>query len=197
MNMAKGDETRQRILHHAMAIASEVGFEGLSIGGLAKTADMSKSGLFAHFESKEDLQLQVLATARRSFVDTVVSPAVREPRGEPRVRALCENWLAWEEGLAAPGGCPFVVAAVEYDDRPGPVREAVVASHRDLIEAISTAATIAVGEGHFRADLDTEQFAFDLYGIFLSFHLYYRLLRDPQARNRARAGFERLIESSR
>jgi len=195
--MAKGEETRERILQHALAIASEIGFEGLSIGELAKATDMSKSGLFAHFASKEDLQLQALATARRSFLDHVISPSFREPRGEPRIRALFENWLTWEEGRVTPGGCPFVVASYEYDDRPGNVREAVVASQRDWVEAISMAVRIGIDEGHFRTDLDTEQFAFDMYGIFLSFHLYHRLLRDPEVRGRARGSFERLIESSK
>jgi AcrR family transcriptional regulator len=197
MFMDKGDETRERILKHAMAIASEVGFEGLSIGELAKAADMSKSGLFAHFDSKEDLQLQALATARSSFVDNVISVALREPRGEPRIRALFENWLKWEEGRVTPGGCPFIVASYEYDDRPGPVRDAVVSVQRDWVEMISTAARIAIDEGHFRSDLETEQFAFELYGIFLSFHLYHRLLRDPETGRRARDAFESLLESSR
>jgi hypothetical protein len=96
-----------------------------------------------------------------------------------------------------PGGCPFVVASYEYDDRPGPVREAVVATQGDWVEAVSMAAKIAIDESHFRPDLDTEQFAFDLYGIFLSFHLYHRLLRDPEVRQRARVAFDRLIESSK
>jgi AcrR family transcriptional regulator len=195
--MAKGEETRERILQHALAIASEVGFEGLSIGELAKAADMSKSGLFAHFDSKEDLQLQALATARRSFLDNVIAPAFREPRGEPRIRALFERWLTWEEGRVTPGGCPFVVASYEYDDRPGPVRESVVATQRDWVDAIAQAANIAVDEGHFRTELDTQQFAFDIYGIFLGFHLYHRLLRDQGARDRARDSFERLLDSSK
>ena len=195
--MTKGEDTRDRILQHAMEIASEVGFEALSIGGLAKSTEMSKSGLFAHFDSKEDLQIQVLAAARRSFVDNVVAPSFREARGEPRIRALFERWLTWEEGRVTPGGCPFVVASHEYDDRPGPVRDAVVAAQRDWVGAVATSAQIAVDEGHFRSDLDTDDFAFELYGIFLSFHLYYRLLNDPEVRQRARAAFERLIESSR
>ena len=195
--MAKGEETRERILQHAMAIVSEVGFEGLSIGGLAKTAEMSKSGLFAHFDSKEDLQLQVLCTAGRSFLDNVITPAFREARGEPRIRAMFELWLIWEEGRVNPGGCPFVTASWEYDDRPGPVRDAVVAAQRDWVGTVATSGQIAVDEGHFRSDLDTESFAFDLYGIFLSFHLYFRLLNDPESRQRARTAFERLIESSK
>jgi len=195
--MAKGEETRERILQHALAIASEVGFEGLSIGELAKATDMSKSGLFAHFDSKEDLQLQALATARRSFLDTVISPAFRAPRGEPRIRALFELWLTWEEGRVTPGGCPFIVASYEYDDRPGPVRDAVVAAQRDWVDTVATAARIAVDEGHFRPDLDASQFAFEMYGVFLAFHLFHRLLADPDARRRARSAFERLIEASK
>jgi AcrR family transcriptional regulator len=195
--MAKGEETRERILQHAMAIVSEVGFEGLSIGGLAKTAEMSKSGLFAHFDSKEDLQLQVLAAARRSFLDHVITPAFRKPRGEPRIRALFEGWLTWEEGRVTPGGCPFVTASWEYDDRPGRVRDAVVSTQRDWVGTVATSAQIAVDEGHFRDDLDTAQFAFELFGVFLSFHLYHRLLEDPDARKRARQAFERLIDASR
>jgi AcrR family transcriptional regulator len=195
--MAKGEETRDRILQHAMAIASEVGFEGLSIGELAKTAEMSKSGLFAHFDSKEDLQLQVLDKARSSFLESVITPAFREARGEPRIRALFERWLTWEEGRITPGGCPFVTASWEYDDRPGKVRDAVVATQRDWVGTVATSAQIAVDEGHFRDDLDTEAFAFELYGIFLSFHLYHRLLDDPGAKVRAREAFERLIEFSK
>ena len=197
MTMAKGEETRDRILQHALAIAGEVGFECLSIGELAKAVDMSKSGLFAHFDSKEDLQVQALAAASRSFLDNVITPSLREPRGEPRIRALFERWMTWEEGRITPGGCPFVTASWEYDDRPGPVRDAVVAAQRDWVDTVSTAARIAVEEGHFRDDLDTQQFAFSLYGIFLSFHLYYRLLRDPEARQRARNEFEQLLQSSR
>ena len=195
--MAKGEETKDRILQHALAIAGEIGFEGLSIGELAKAVDMSKSGLFAHFDSKEDLQVQALAAASRSFLESVITPALREPRGEPRIRALFERWMTWEEGRVTPGGCPFVTASWEYDDRPGPVRDAVEAAQRDWVEAISTAARIAIDEGHFRSDLETEQFAFEMYGIFLSFHLYHRLLREPDARQRARAAFERLLESSK
>jgi AcrR family transcriptional regulator len=195
--MSKGEETRERILEHALAIATMVGFEGLSIGELAKAAEMSKSGLFAHFSSKEDLQIQMLEAAKRSFVDNVISPALREPRGEPRLRAMFEKWMTWEEGRVTPGGCPFIVASYEFDDRPGPVREAVVAAQRDWVDAVATAARIAIEEGHFRADLDVEQFAFDMYGLFLAFHLYHRLLRDPNARERSRAGFEQLLSDSK
>ena len=110
---------------------------------------------------------------------------------------MFEKWLIWEEGRVTPGGCPFVTASWEYDDRPGPVRDAVVATQRDWVDTVATSARIAVDEGHFRSDLDTGHFAFELYGVFLSFHLYHRLLEDPDARGRARRAFERLILASR
>jgi AcrR family transcriptional regulator len=195
--VSKGDATRERILEHALALASTAGFEGLSIGELARATRMSKSGLFAHFDSKEDLQLEILAAARRSFVDRVISPALREPRGEPRLRALFENWMTWEEGRVTPGGCPFVVASYEYDDRPGRVREAVVAAQRSWVDELNTAARIAIEEGHLGPDVDAQEFAFGTYGVFLAFHLYHRLLRDPEAKSRARSAFDRLVSASR
>jgi len=156
---------------------------------------LSKSGLFAHFGSKEDLQLAVMRTAVDRFVHGVVSPALRQPRGEPRVKALFEGWLAWAALL--PGGCPFLAVANDLDDRPGPVRDYVVQAQRDWLDALGTAARIAVAEGHFRADLDVEQFAWDLDSIFLAYHRFHRLLRDPRTDERCRATFEALLERSR
>ena len=192
--VSKGEATKERILDQALALASTVGLEGLSIGALAKATGLSKSGLFAHFESKAELQLQVLQLARTRFIDSVISPSLREPRGEPRVRALFEKWLAWERGRAR-GGCPFVAVSPELDDRPGPTREALVAVQRDWIETLATAARIAVEEGHFSPAVDTHQLAFEIYAVFLAFHLYHRLLCDDRATERARAGFEKLIEA--
>ena len=195
--MSKGEATRKRVLEQALALASTLGFEGLSIGGLAKAAQMSKSGLFAHFESKEDLQLKALDHATSDFVSRVISPALRQPRGEPRVRTLFEGWLKWGDREAMPGGCPFIAAAYELDDRPGRLREALVASQRDWVDTLGTAARIGVEEGHFRADLDTEQMAYEMNALFLAFHLYRRLLDHPRARDLLRASFERLMESAR
>lgn len=194
--MSKGAATRERILDQAVELTSLVGLEGLSIGGLAKATEMSKSGLFAHFASKKGLQLRVIETARARFIEAVVSPALRRPRGELRLRALFENWLEWEKERTT-GGCPFVAAAHEMDDRPGPVRDALVASQRDWIDTLATAARIAVEEGHLARDLDVRQLAYDVYGLFLAYHLYHRLLLDPEAARRARAGFERLLDASR
>jgi AcrR family transcriptional regulator len=158
---------------------------------------MSKSGLFAHFRSKEALQLEILRIAGARMVETVVKPALATPRGEPRVRALFERWLAWEQSPSLPGGCPFMAASFELDDRPGPVRDYVVQNLRDWLDTLAGAARIAVQEGHFRADLDCEQFAHDCQGIGLAFVHASRLMRDPRARARASTAFEALVSASR
>ena len=192
--MAKGDETRQAILEKAYEVANVVGLSGLTIGRLAETTGLSKSGLFAHFGSKEALEVAVVQEAARQFVQDVMVPALREPRGEPRVRALFERWLAWGE---RPGGCFFVGASAELDDRPGPPRDALAQSSKDWIDALATAARIAVDEGHFRADVDPEQFAFELYGIMLASHTFGRFLRAREARERTRTAFDRLLSGAR
>ena len=193
----KGEETRQRILDGALALASTQGIEGVTIGELASALDLSKSGLFAHFRSKEALQIAVLHAAAERFTRLVIVPALKAPRGEPRVQALFERWLMWVNSEETPGGCIFVTAAAELDDRPGPVREVLVQSQKDLLGTVAHAARIAVEEGHFRTDLDLEQFAFELYGILLAFHHSTRLMRDPLAKERAKRTFERLIASAR
>lgn len=192
----KGEETRAQILDGALALATTVGLEGLSIGSVAKEVGMSKSGLFAHFESKEDLQLQVLRTAVDRWIRQVMTPALTQPRGEPRVRAMFANWLDWAES-GHDGGCPFIAAAAELDDRPGPLRDYLVATQRDALAGLATAARIAVDEAHFRADLDLDQFAHDFYSIVLAYHHFHRLLDDPRAADRARESFEALLERSR
>ncbi len=191
--MAKGEETRQAILTRAFDLASVVGVSGLTIGRLAEETGLSKSGLFAHFGSKEALEVAVVEEAARQFVEAVMVPALREVRGEPRVRAMFERWISWGE---RPGGCFFVGASAELDDRPGPPRERLVQAIRDWVDALATAARIAVTEGHFRTDLDPEQFAFDLYAIAVCGHTFARFLRDPATRDRARTAFERLVASA-
>ena len=129
--MGKGDETRQTILDEALALCSQVGVSGLSIGSLADKAGMSKSGVFAHFGSKEELQIAVMRESQQRFVDIVVRPALKAPRGIARLRAIFTNWLDWTERARLPGGCPMNAAANEFDDQPGPVRDAVEAGMAD------------------------------------------------------------------
>jgi len=194
---SKGEQTREAILTKALGLATRIGFEGLTIGRLADDLGMSKSGLFAHFRSKEALQLEILRMAGARMVDTVVKPALVVKRGEPRVRALFDGWLAWEQSPSLPGGCPFMAASFELDDRPGPVRDFVVQNLRDWLDTLAGAARISVQEGHFRADLDCEQFAHECQGIGLAFVHASRLMRDPKARARAQTAFESLLDASR
>jgi len=195
--VSKGEQTREAILVHALGLATRIGFEGLTIGRLADDLKMSKSGLFAHFRSKEALQLEILRMAGARMVETVVKPALATPRGEPRVRMLFDGWLQWEQSPSLPGGCPFMAASFELDDRPGPVRDFVVQNLRDWMDTMAGAARIAVQEGHFRADLDCEQFAHECQGIGLAFVHASRLMRDPKARVRAQTAFDSLLDASR
>jgi AcrR family transcriptional regulator len=191
--MGKGEQTRETILLHALGLATQVGFEGLTIGRLADDLKLSKSGLFAHFGSKENLQVKVLEVASRRFVDEVIRPALAAPRGVRRVRALFERWLAWETSPSLPGGCPFNAAATELDDRPGPAREYVVKSQRDWLETLANTARAAVQEGDFGRELDCEQFAYELQSIMLGYSHAARLMKDPKARARTERAFEALL----
>ncbi len=194
--MSKGEATRTAILDRATALASEVGLEGLTIGSLADDLGLSKSGLFAHFRSKEALQIQVLEHIAARFVDNVIRPALKAPRGEPRLRALFELLLEWPTRNELPGGCPLVSAVSELDSRPGPARDLLVRQQRDWLDTIATVVRTALAEGHFRKEVDPEQFAYELYGIEFAYHHALRLLEDPKASRRARAAFEALMERS-
>jgi AcrR family transcriptional regulator len=192
--VGKGEETRLAVLDQAVDVARRVGLSGLTIGSLAEQAQLSKSGLFGHFRSKESLQLQVLDHARTRFEEAVARPALRTPRGEPRVRELFDRWLRWD---AMPGGCPFVAAATEFDDRPGAVRDRLVRDQRDLFDMIATVFRTGIAEGHFRTDADAEQFAQDFHGVVLAYHHTIRLLGDGRAESRARHAFEALLADAR
>jgi AcrR family transcriptional regulator len=194
--MGKGEQTRETILLHALKLATKVGFEGLTIGRLADDLKLSKSGLFAHFGSKESLQVKVLELASRRFIDEVVRPALAAPRGVRRVRALFERWLAWETSPSLPGGCPFNAAATELDDRPGPARDYVVRAQKDWLETVANTARTAVHEGDFDASLDCEQFAYELQSIMLGYAHASRLIEDPKARARTERAFEALLEAA-
>ncbi len=188
--MSKGEATRETILDAAGELARTVGFAGMSIGALAAGTGLSKSGLYAHFKSKEALQLDVLDHAKARFLREVVVPALAAPRGEPRVRALFENKLRWN---SQPGGCIFVAAASELDDQPGPVRDRVARDQLDWLDTLAEVFRTGITEGHFRADADPAQFAFELDGVMLSYHHCKRLLDDDTAGTRARAAFEALL----
>jgi AcrR family transcriptional regulator len=193
-DVGKGDETRLAVLDRAVGLARRVGLSGLTIGSLADQTQLSKSGLFAHFRSKEALQLSVLEHARTEFETAVVRPALRAPRGEARVRELFDLWLSWD---SMPGGCPFIAAATEFDDQPGAVRDRLVRDQRDLFDMIATVFRTGITEGEFRPDADPEQFAQDFYGVILSCHHTTRLLGDKQAESRSRRALEALLIEAR
>ncbi len=195
--MTKGAETRERILDRAVSMASRDGLGGLTIGTLAGELGLSKSGLFAHFGSKEDLQLEVLRAAVARFEDAVMRPAFRAPRGERRLRSLVEHWLRWATDPALPGGCILVAAAAELDDREGRPRDFLAAKQHELVDALARTARFAVECGDFRADLDADQFAFELYSIFLGYNHSKRLLRDVRAEKRVHIAFERLVAEAK
>jgi AcrR family transcriptional regulator len=192
--MSKGETTRQAILERGLSLARTLGIEGITIGRLADDLELSKSGLFAHFKSKEKLKSEIIRAAREAFVAEVMVPALRAPRGLPRVRALFEEWVKWGQ---RPGGCIFVQLAAELDDRPGPARDAVNEAERDWLDALAMAAKIAVSEGHFFRDLDIQQFAFEMHSIMLGCHHLLRFLRDPKALSRTRRAFDALLERAR
>ena len=191
--MGKGDNTRQAVIDQAVEIAGRLGVAGLTLGTLASATGMSKSGLYAHFRSKEALQLAVLASAREHFVDQVIRPALAAPRGEQRVRTLFERWLTTSSSGAA--GCRFVSAATEFDDQPGLVRDQLVRDHWDLVDSLAQVYRSGAKDGAFRDDLAPEQFAHDLHGLMLAHFHAFRLLHDPAAEPHTRYAFERLLQS--
>ncbi len=192
----KGGRTREAILAAGVALACRTGLGGLTIGALATDVGMSKSGMFAHFGSKEALQLAVVEAAAREFATEVVIPALHVPRGEPRVLALVERWIECG-ALRRPGGCLFVKASTELDEQPGPVRDRLRDLHLELARAIARIVAGGVTEGHFRPDVDPEQFAVDLHAVMLGFYHQHRMLEDPRAADRARAAVAALLSAAR
>jgi len=188
----KGQQTRATILDAALSLASHMGLEGLSIGALAEVTQMSKSGVFAHFGSREELQISVIREYHRRFEDEVFFPAIQQPRGLPRVRALFENWIR-RVSVELDSGCIYISGAVEFDDRPGPVRDALATMVRAWQSALGRAILQAVQAGHLQTDTDPTQMLFELHGLILALHHDARFLRIPGALDRARTGFERVL----
>jgi AcrR family transcriptional regulator len=191
--MSKGEATKQLIIDEAFALASRIGVGMLSIGMLAERTGMSKSGLFAHFGSKEELQLAVLRAAGQRFGEIVVGPALRLPRGVGRLRAIVLNWLEWTRSAELPGGCVINAAAAEFDDQPGALRDEVRRNLLALRELLTDTVRKAIGCGDLRADTDPDQFVFELTGIYQAAQQSRRLLNDPNADQRALTAFERLV----
>jgi len=193
--MTKGEDTKFTILRIGLDMASKLGLENVSIGQLAKATKMSKSGLFAHFESKENLQIQILNFAGESFTELVFAPALEEKAGIPRIKALVNNWIDWSSGFS--GGCIFVSASTEFSDRPGRVRDFILMQQQDWVESLSRLAQSAIKSGDFRKDIDCDQFAFDLYSLLLGIFYYHQMLQDANTGKRWEAALERLLTAYR
>ncbi|RYZ68775.1 MAG: TetR/AcrR family transcriptional regulator [Lysobacteraceae bacterium] len=189
---AKGSATRELILERAFAIARRNGLEGLSIGDLAGAVGMSKSGVFAHFGSREDLQRSVLDWTAQRFAETVIHPALARPRGLQRLRAIVLGWFEWV--LANEEGCVILGAAGEYDGRPGPMRDRIVGWLGEWHAQLAKAVGLCVETGEFVAGTDPQLVAFEL--AALADGLHNTRLHDPaHAEGLARRAFERLIHS--
>jgi AcrR family transcriptional regulator len=190
--LMKGRQTRATILDAALALASHMGLEGLSIGALAEVTQMSKSGVFAHFGSREELQISVVREYHAQFSEEIFEPAMQVPRGLPRLRALFDRWFK-RVSIEIDAGCIYISGAVEFDDRPGPVRDALVGMVQTWQNTLERAIRMAIAEGHLRADTDPQQMLFEVHGLILALHHDARFLRHPGADARARAGFENVV----
>jgi len=189
----KGQQTKAAIVDAALGLATQIGLEGLSIGALAEVTQMSKSGVFAHFGSREELQISVVREYHARFEQEVFYPALREPRGLPRLRAMFANWMQ-RTSIELDSGCIYISGAVEFDDRPGPVRDALASSVQTWHAAMKRAITMAKEEGHIAAATDEEQMLFEIHGLILALHYEARFLKVPDSIAHANAGFEHILQ---
>ena len=188
----KGQQTRAVVIDAALLLATQIGLEGLSIGAVAELTHMSKSGVFAHFGSREELQISVVREYHRRFEQEVFFPALAVPRGLPRLRAMFGNWMK-RTSIEIDSGCLYISGATEFDDRPGPVRDALVESVSAWQAAVNRAVVQAKEEGHLRANADERQIAFEIHGLILALHYEARFLRVPGSIERVMAGFESIV----
>jgi AcrR family transcriptional regulator len=188
----KGQQTKAAIVDAALRLASQVGLEGLSIGAVAAIMHMSKSGVFAHFGAREELQISVVREYFQRFEQEVFYPALQQPRGLARVEALFANWMK-RVAVEIQSGCIFISGAVAFDDRPGPVRDALASSVNTWLAAVRRAVLQARDLGQLQADADGDQMAFEIHGLILALHYEARFLNNPGSIARAHAGFAHVL----
>lgn len=193
--MTKGEDTKLVILKAGLQMASALSLEAVTIGSLAKATGMSKSGLFAHFQSKENLQIAILDYAAQVFTDKVLAPALKTDAGLTRIKSLVERWVTW--GSSLKGGCIFVSASTEFSERPGKVQQYLRHQQQQWIDSLARLGRAAMRVGDFSADIDAEQFAFELYSLLLGFHYYHLLLRDADTKQRQETALEQLLDRYR
>jgi AcrR family transcriptional regulator len=189
----KGQQTKAAIVDAALGLATQIGLEGLSIGALAEVTQMSKSGVFAHFGSREELQISVIREYHARFEQEVFYPALAEPRGLPRLRALFGNWMK-RTSIEIDSGCIYISGAVEFDDRPGPVRDALASSVQTWHDAMKRAIAQAKEAGHVDERTDEEQMLFEIHGLILALHYEARFLKNPDSIARSHRGFENILQ---
>ena len=190
--LPKGQQTKAAIVDAALRMAAQVGLEGLSIGSLAEAMGMSKSGVFAHFGSRDELQISVVREYYARFEAQVFQPAMMQPRGLPRVRALFEHWMRFTSA-ELDSGCIFISGAVEFDDRPGPVRDALAEAVSVWIDAMTRAVAQAGEQGHLLASADPRQISFEIHALILALHYEARFMRRPGSMERAEQGFHNIL----
>ncbi len=188
----KGQQTKAAIVDAALGLATQIGLEGLSIGALAEVTQMSKSGVFAHFGSREELQISVIREYHRRFEEEVFYPALSAERGLPRLRAMFANWMQ-RTSVEIDSGCIYISGAVEFDDRPGPVRDALASSVMTWHTALRRTIIMARELGHLRTDVDEEQMLFEIHGLILALHYEARFLKNPGSITRASTGFDHIL----
>jgi AcrR family transcriptional regulator len=191
--LQKGQQTKAAIVDAALGLATQIGLEGLSIGALAEVTQMSKSGVFAHFGSREELQISVIREYHQRFEQEVFYPAMAEPRGLPRLRALFANWMK-RTSFELDSGCIYISGAVEFDDRPGPVRDALAWSVQTWHAAMKRGIQVAKEEGQLDPATPEEQMLFEIHGLILALHYEARFLKNPGSIARANAGFEHILQ---
>ncbi len=188
----KGQQTKATIVDAALGLATQIGLEGLSIGAVAEVAHMSKSGVFAHFGSREELQLSVIREYHDRFEAEVFAPILSAPRGLPRLRQLFANWTQ-RTSAEIDSGCLYISGAAELDDRPGPVRDALARSVKTWLAAVHRTVVQARQEGHLSADADAEQMVFEVHGLILALQYDARFLRSSKSLARTLRGFENIL----
>ena len=188
----KGQQTKAAIVDAALGLATQIGLEGLSIGALAEVMHMSKSGVFAHFGAREELQISVVREYHARFEEEVFFPVLKQPRGLPRLQAMFHNWMN-RTSVEIDSGCIYISGAVEFDDRPGPVRDALADSVRTWLSAMTRAVVQARESGHLRQDADEHQIAFEIHGLILALHYEARFLKTPGSIGRANTGFANIL----
>ena len=191
--MGNSTATRERILDRGLALMSQTGLDAVTLGVLADQVGMSKSGLFAHFKSKEEVQISLLDHMSRVGAEYIIAPAMRAPEGLPRLKALVEHWLGWAPRAGLPGGCPVAAGMFEYDDVQSPVRDKIAAMEAEWRAFLTATVQQAIRLGHLQADTDADQFVWELSGIYLSHHAAQRFLKSPDADRRAQIAFQALL----